>query len=334
MRWRHKAVAAFDRIGGTRLVGGWFGRHRLTVLAYHRVVDRHSDSFVGFVGNVSATPDSFAEQMVWVNRRFNVVSISDIVASLDAGTLPERPLLVTFDDGYRDNHDHAYPVLRDHSIPAVVFLATDHIDSSAPFWWDRAAWLFDRAEVRPSQLPLLGAVEWGDIPALVIRWIEAAKRVPEVDKRVALEDLHQVLGVGEITYQFAETALTWDMVRTMHRGNVDFGAHSCSHPVLTRLTAGEQRDEVLGSVAAVEAEIGERPLGFAYPNGMEGDFDEHTVAAVIESGVPLAFTLRPGPSRLSEVRGNPLLIRRVFLHHNDDRARFAAKVAGVTRIMR
>jgi peptidoglycan/xylan/chitin deacetylase (PgdA/CDA1 family) len=73
--------------------------------------------------------------------------------------------------------------------------------------------------------------------------------------------------------------------------------------------------------------------GFAYPNGQPDDFDETARDAVTAAGVPLAFTLVPGPARPAEIAADPLAIRRVYVHHGDDPTRFAAKVAGVPRLV-
>ena len=135
MRWRRLAISAFRAVGGLRIVGRWFGRDRLAVLAYHRVVDHAASGFVGFVQNASASPESFAEQMRLVAAKYNPISISDVTDAVDGRLLPDRALLVTFDDGYRDNYDVALPTLTEYSIPAVVFLATNHIGSDDPFWW-------------------------------------------------------------------------------------------------------------------------------------------------------------------------------------------------------
>ena len=153
MRWRNLAIRAFRGVGGLRIVGGWFGRHRLTVLAYHRVVDHTASGFLGFVQNASASPESFAEQMRVVAAEYNPVSINDVADAVEGRPLPDRALLVTFDDGYRDNHDLALPTLTEYSIPAVVFLATDHIGSDDPFWWDRVAWMFETKGPGEAKLP-------------------------------------------------------------------------------------------------------------------------------------------------------------------------------------
>ena len=333
MGWRHAALATFDRLGGHRAVSRAFGKDRLTVLAYHRVTDGPGTDFYGFLGNLSATPVAFAEQMRFVARRFNPIGIADLAAALEGVALPDRPALVTFDDGYRDNHAEALPILERFGIPSVVFLATNHIGTGVPFWWDQVAEALKRHGPGAATLPLLGEQEWSDPHRVAIKWIAAAKRVPGDAKDAAVRELVDMFAGGE-PLDASQHHLEWDMVREMQDRGVAFGAHTCNHPVLARVAAAVARQEVADSVARVTEETGQHPLGFAYPNGLPGDFGPASVAAVAAAGVLLGFTLSPGPTRNRTFRSDPLRIRRVYIHRSDDLVRFAAKCAGLPRLAR
>lgn len=334
MGWKHTALAAVRRLGGLRLLESFYGRSRITVLAYHRVVDPDAPGFVGFRGNASATTSEFEQQMDWVAEHMNPVTIQQAVASLDGGDLPDRAVLVTFDDGYRDNLTSAAPVLERRGIPATIFLATDHIGTSDPFWWDLAAWRFERHGPGGADLPVVGERTWSDYRAIAVDWIAAAKLLPDHRRVEAVDALGDVLG-GDVGSVFEGSLLTWSDVDALVSNGWTIGAHTCSHPILTRVSDPERvHAEVSGSVDRVREAIGADVLGFAYPNGQLGDFDDIARAAVTDAGVPLAFSLVPGPVRPAEVREDPLAIRRVYVHHGDDRVRFSAKVSGVPRIAR
>jgi peptidoglycan/xylan/chitin deacetylase (PgdA/CDA1 family) len=333
MGWRHAALATFDRLGGHRALSRAFGKHRLTVLAYHRVTDGPVPDFYGFLGNLSATPAAFAEQMRFVARRFNPIGITDLAAALEGVPLPDRPALVTFDDGYRDNHAEALPILERFGISSVVFLATNHIGTGVPFWWDQVAEALRQHGPGAATLPLLGAHEWADPHRVAIKWIAAAKRVPGSAKDVAVDELVDLLAGGD-RVDATPHHLDWDTVREMQDRGVAFGAHTCNHPVLARVSASEARQEIVDSVTRVAEETARQPLGFAYPNGLPGDFGPVSVAAVAAAGVPLGFTLSPGPTRDRAFRSDPLQIRRVYIHRSDDLVRFAAKCAGLPRLAR
>ncbi len=311
--------------------------NRLTVLAYHRIADPNGPGFDTFKPNVSATPAAFAAQMDFMRRRFNIVSAGQVVAWLQGQqSLPARPALITFDDGYRDNLDHALPVLQQRNLPAVIFLATDYIGKSTPFFWDLIAYCFYHTSQNEADLPLAGRQTWYDEKsrtAVMSNWLAGLKRLPDEKKWTAVRQLPQALGLSVAGDAFAGLHLTWDQVRTMVATGIEMGAHTESHPILTRVSLEQARLEVTGSKARIEAEI-ERPVtAFAYPNGQPTDFSPALQAMLQQVGIEAAFTLVPGPARLSEVRQAPMAIRRIFLHHKDTLPRFAAKVMGIPRLL-
>jgi peptidoglycan/xylan/chitin deacetylase (PgdA/CDA1 family) len=331
--WKNTALTAVRRLGAFRLLEGIYGRDRLTVLAYHRVVDHALPGFVGFRGNVSATPDEFAQQMEMIADRMTPVTLEQVVASLDGRPLPERPVLVTFDDGYRDNLEVALPVMESHGILPTVFVATDHIGTAEPFWWDLVGWWFANSDVASANLPVVGERTWSDHIPLAREWIQRAKHLADPVRQEAVDALGEVLGVGAVGDAFEGLLVDWEGVRSMVARGVSIGAHTCSHPILTRVTPERAVVEVSSSVDRVRAETGLAVLGFAYPNGQPGDFDDLARRAVADNDVPTAFSLVPGPARPSEVRSDPFAVRRVYIHHGDAPDRFAAKLAGVPRLV-
>ena len=328
-------LAVGRRSGAWRVAAASHGPRRLTVLAYHRIADHLGSGFIGYAGNASATPAEFAEQMAWVTERLHPITLTDLAAAVEGrGVLPRRPVLVTFDDGYRDNLTAALPVLERYGVPATVFLATDHIGSDLPFWWDRAAWALHAAPSRRVALPLLGEVELAsDRHSITRQWVQAAKQLPDVAMRSAVDALPRELGVSEKLGAFRGVALTWDDVAAMRGRGVTFEAHTCSHPILTRVDPTTAAGQISRSVQRVAEATGAPAIAFAYPNGLRSDVDDAVEAAVAAAGIRLAFTLAPGPSRWDEVVRRPLRIRRVYLHHDDGIDRFVAKVSGLPRLL-
>ena len=81
----------------------------------------------------------------------------------------------------------------------------------------------------------------------------------------------------------------------------------------------------------IEREIGKPVIAFAYPNGMSADFSPNVIETLRQTGIELAFTLLPGPTRFGTVKKNPLAIRRIFLICTDSFPRFTAKLLGLNR---
>ena len=337
MTWKQTALRAAHRVGALRLTGSVLGRS-LTVLAYHRVIEYAHPGFGSLRRNVSATPGEFASQMEYAARRLDPISL-DRLADFARGEadLPRRALLVTFDDGYRDNLEQALPIMERFGINPTVFLATDHIGTDRPFTWDAAAWCFEYTRLVRADLPVVGHRSWatlGEREAVLGAWVEALKGLPDADKDEAVARLPEVLEVEMPAGAFAGLYLSWDEVRSMAAAGVSFGGHTRRHPILTRVSPEGARAEIEGCRDHLAAELDGPPIAFAYPNGGHGDFDAGTVALLAGAGFELGFTLIPGPARHREVAAAPLAIRRVYLHQGAYPARFAAKAHGVPRLLK
>lgn len=336
MPWKRTVMEVGRRTGALRAVAPLYGRHRVTVLAYHRVVDHGHPGFDTDRRTVSATPGDFAAQMDYVANRFHPIGIDDLVAWLDGGArLPERPLLVTFDDGYRDNLIDAWPIMRERGIPGLLLLAAGHIGTARPFVWDLAAWCFHHTRRGDAELPGWGRVSLQtpeDRREVLKRWGDHCKGLPDEQRTAAALALPEALDVAVPDDAFAGLYLDWDEVRALDSAGFAAGAHTMEHPILTRVGPDRARAEIAESAATVAREVGHPVAAFAYPNGLAADFDPEIVSMVGDAGFRLGFTLLPGPSRPEEVAAAPLTVRRSYVHHGDHLSRFVAKVEGGTRV--
>jgi len=308
----------------------------LTVLNYHRIDDPFREGFHTFRPNVSATSSAFTTQMDYVSRKYNVISGAELAAVIKGQyQLPAHAAIITFDDGYYDNYSNAYPILKARNLPAIIFLATDFIGSRKPFFWDLIAYCFFHTKKEKVQLPLLGAHSWADKSAREVvmqRLIETLKKLSDVEKQKIIDQLPQILGVDVPNEVFKNLMMSWSDAKELSENGIELGAHTASHPILTRLSLGDTSVELLKSKRHIEAEIGKPVLSFAYPNGQSSDFNEDVVDRVQQAGFEIAFTLLPGPTRRITTIKNPLTIRRIFLSYTDSFPKFMAKLTGLDRI--
>jgi peptidoglycan/xylan/chitin deacetylase (PgdA/CDA1 family) len=311
-----------------------FNRDKLTVLNYHRVDDPARHSFEAFRPNFSATPAQFARQMDYVKRHYSAITCERLVGWLHGMTeLPANPLLITFDDGYLDNLTYAYPVLKERKLPAVIFLTTDHIGKNIPFYWDYVAYVFAHTQKTSMELPLIGKSSWSTVferEKVMGSWLEELKRISNKDRLRHLAKIAEILDVPVPPDVFSGSHLNWDHIRAMSP-DIEFGAHTASHPILTRISTSEAAYEVETSLRRIEDEIGVRVSTFAYPNGHESDYSPEVIEMLKKSGVKIAFTLLPGLNRLDTIRKKPHEIHRIFLLHTDSFSRFVAKISGLDR---
>jgi len=308
----------------------------LTILNYHRIDNPHSQDFSTFKPNVSALVEMFDLQMGYLSENYNVISASDVTAWVtESRPLPARAALITFDDGYFDNYSNAYPILRKRNLPAIIFLASDYMESAYPFYWDFIAQCFFNTQKEYLDIPSIGSYSWKDkvIRDTVVRQIvEILKTKPEKDKEKIIASFPDLLNVSVSDDVFKGMFLSWSQVREMSANGIEMGAHTASHPILTRIHLDDAKTEIIKSKKRIEEEIKMPIHGFAYPNGQRTDYNDDIIKAVKGAGIQTAYTLLPGPTRFSSVKKQPYQIRRIFLSYKDTLPRFAAKLSGLSRL--
>ena len=309
-----------------------FRPRRLSVLNYHRVGSRASG---GFIPNISASPEDFSRQMDYLKKYYSVVSLVDVIEwTYGKKTLPRNPVLITFDDGYRDNYINAYPILKQYDFPFVVFLTSGYIGQTKLFYWDLVAYCFEHTTYDHATLPYAGQKSWTDKESrqsVMDAWIELLKLRTEDEKQRSIASLPEILNISVPDAALGRLMLNWDEVREMCANGIDFGSHTITHPILTRVSLDHAFVELVGSKAEIEAEIGKPILSLAYPNGKSADFDEATLELAKRAGYKVGFTLLPGPTTQQEAINSPFSIRRIYIDFQDDLPRFAAKLVGARR---
>jgi peptidoglycan/xylan/chitin deacetylase (PgdA/CDA1 family) len=268
------------------------GRRRFQILAYHRVLPAADPFAIGAV-----TKAEFAAQLKVLRSCFRVVSPDRLVEELDAGGPPPGTVCITFEDGYRDNHDHAWPLLREFGLPATCFVSTGFIGTMRAPWHDTVLQAFKRSRKDRFDFPSAGfANESMEGPAAraavamrVLRWLK--KHAPR-ERDAYIAEIERACGVP--SGQDERLMLDWDEVRALHAGGFTIGAHTVDHPILSRLTEQEMEREIAGSRDAIEAQLQAPARHFAYPNGQPGDFDERSIAIVRKLGFASAVTTVAG----------------------------------------
>lgn len=302
-------------------------RGALRILAYHRIVARPWDDFPFDEDLISAAPQAFHAQMSWVKRHFEVVSFRDLQqCEVEGRAWPRRALIVTFDDGYRDNFCAAFPILRELNLPATIFLSTGHIGESKLFWWDAIAWCF-KAATRDcvsfpeigEKIPLQSKAQKRAAMGAVLGW---AKNAPEAARRDFIANLPSQLDVEMPQNLAAKMHLSWDEVREMARNGIEFGSHTVTHPILRRVDAAQLRREVRDSKIRIETEIGAPVLAFAYPAGTRARRDEAARAMVEECGYRYAVAYDEGV----EARPDRFQMPRLHVDRDQSLALFRANL--------
>jgi peptidoglycan/xylan/chitin deacetylase (PgdA/CDA1 family) len=272
---------------GWRAAAPVLRRRGVIVLTYHRILGADR-TFEGI------PVERFAEQMRWVRANCDPIRPEELVTSAERPTRARPAVLITFDDGYRDYHDLAYPVLRDLKIPALVFVATSFLDGGGLLWTEEVQWAVARGRAERVVLP------WGGEPvmlkdaaaraALGVTVRAHVKKVPDAERRKELRALFAALDAPPMNER---QMLTWDEVRR----TLDFttyGGHSHTHPILSRLPRAQADEEIKTCRDRILAETGRMPTMFAYPNGRPTDYTPETQELLRTHGFDVAFASTEG----------------------------------------
>lgn len=295
-------------------------RGRLSILTFHRVLPQPDPLF-------PELPDAagFEAQMRWVRDWFNVVPLQQGIEMLYAGTVPSRALAITFDDGYTDNEEIAAPILKRLGLGATFFVSTRFLDGSC-MWNDQVVEAIRRCPGEEMNLEALGLRRYS-IATVTERQRTIISLVLDVKHFEAERRRELVAAIEASAGSQAPKGLMMspDQVRELRNMGMQVGAHTVSHPILTRLSAGAALEEIARSKAHLEDLLQERVDLFAYPNGMpRRDYAAEHVQMVRECGFKAAVTTAQGAASSASDR---FQLPR-FAPWDRDRLRYGARLLG------
>lgn len=263
-------------------------RSQVAILAFHRVCPESArEEYLA-----PMNPENFERQIEYLHRNFRILSLDELVESIQCKKcLPDKAVVVTFDDGYKDNYLYAYPILRKYHIPATIFLITGCVDKGKLFWWDEVAYIVEHTSITHLDLSNLGVYSLQSefqkscVKSVVINKL---KGLPEKKKNLLIERLRNLCRVEIPSDVVKRLVLSWNDIEEMHGSGIRFGAHTVNHPILTQLPSEQAKTEILQSKKDIEEKLETEVTSFSYPNG---DFSSGIAELVRKSGFTNAVTL-------------------------------------------
>lgn len=307
------------------------GRSSVKIFAYHRVVADIAKAEREAIYGIVISTATFRKHCEMLQSSYDVVSLETAAEILAEKRKPTRPTaVITFDDGYRDFYDEAFPVLKEFGLPATVFLPTAFIGQPKPLAHDRIFWLLKLAlDASISIKNLLShtglAVEITNSKQLLKMTEEIVYLQHDVREKIITE-LELALGNKFTGYPREYDLLNWEMVREMSTHGITFGSHTANHVVLPLENVSVIKTEIAESKRELERRIEQPVVTFAYPNG---EYDPTVKAAAADSGYTIAVTTE---NRVNRTGADLLTLGRTSLCEESTRGiagRYSPRVAAL-----
>lgn len=314
----------------------WGSKRRLLILMYHRVLpvedERMQDEEPGMV----VTPETFALHLQILQQNFEIVQLADWLQRRKQGLpLPQRACAITFDDGWVDNYQFAFPLLKQYLVPATIFLVSDMVGTQRNFWPERLAELLRVTATQQSEL-------W-DAPAY--RWLRELRvgydfgrqppnheqlfEIIDYAKRFSDDELHARINAMQSSSdtfpKSAAAVVNWSQVAEMTKsGLLEFGSHTCDHIRLTdEVIPKEIEHQIVSSKAKIAEATNKSVELFCYPNG---DFNDSALSIAKQHYAGAVTTARGWNSSDADAH----LLKRIGVHEDisADKTAFLARLSG------
>lgn len=312
-------------LGVPQLLHRIFLRDEVTIVAYHGILPRQLK-----VDHTCFISEScFRNQIRYLKRHFETIHLSEAIERIRNGTIYRPTAVITFDDGFQNNFDVAFPILCESELPATIFLTTGLINTDDTVWFCRLS----RALARTSKHVLEWKGQRFDMSAPGPRFetlVGIQARLKELAHPELIVELREIMvelgddpdypiGIGS-PYRMLSGEAIKEMAAT---GLIEFGAHTHTHAILSRLSAEKREDEIRRSVTAVRELTGRPCQLFSYPNGLAQDYDAETITTLENCGIRAAVSCIAGPND----GGTPIMeLRRYAIGGEMSIANFQLKV--------
>lgn len=288
---------------------------KILLLAYHRILpNAHYNPLRTIVSS-----KIFIEQIDWLSKRFPIISLSSAVEqALRKKAKKDLQIILTFDDGYQDNYEIVFPLLRNKGIPAAFFLVANYINKNAPLWdWELISLLQNAVSFKSIEIEnqILSQKSKEPRSLFIFRILEKLKSTnPDITK-MTLTSIKQKIDHNFLPKCIEDKCMTWEQVIKMSNTGMEIGAHSLSHRSLAKITPLEAVAEIEQSKIIIENHIKKPCLHFAFPFGSRNDYNKNLIQCVKNAGYQSCLLNIHGYNRVEKGLS---CFKRIIMHETLD----------------
>lgn len=266
------------------------------VLMYHRIISSAEMPEYPVQPGMYVFKDIFQQHIEYLSKNFNILPFEYLIENVSDGKDVTGCCSITFDDGWRDNFDNAFPILNSFNVPATIYLTTGYIGTNNWFWPEELSCYLDLLKKRedpslikktPEEIRKFVNLD-KDKKDTISTAIESVKLMTNEKRTDILSCLEKLLG----RVKKKRVLMDWSEVMKMQEsGIISFGAHTVSHKILDQLSTQDATIEIAESLKSIEEHLGHRVGTFAYPNG---NYNEDLQKILKGLGVKGAVTTKKG----------------------------------------
>ncbi len=296
----YKALCHLLYYSGALSVIRELNKGKVRVLTYHRVDEPGKDFMSKNLSNICVPRPVFERQLAFLRRHYSVIPMGQFVGAFEGkALLPSRSLVITLDDGNKDNYVNAFPALQKAGVPATFFVVTDAARGILPDYY-AYYFLLDKLGEERMLAGLNKALGRGYQELGDAKW--AFRALPGAGRKAVLAALARE-GKAPLPKDLgAAHFMDWREIRQLHEAGYDIQPHSASHAWLARMPAEELRSEIRESKAAIEKNLGKTCGWLAYPFGEENSFNLDVIEELESAGFKAAFLAVDGLNTLDSDR--------------------------------
>lgn len=291
-----------DRLGILQLLAAHQQKSQLPlVIGYHRVTDDFASESRGYMPSMLISTAMLEQQIEWLARNFELPDPDHALGSTGASTRSSRPAaIITFDDGYRDVYDLAFPILRRMGIPAIVFVVSDLVGTRNLQVHDRLYLLLERLssfiwthqEWWQGLLEGAGVRFTGDVARAsgqvslqqLMRALFTTQTAATLER--VMDSMHRYADIDD-AFKDHLYSVDWSMLKEMQHMGMTIGSNTRNHVLLTNESPAKFKDELDGARRTLARMLGTDIVHLAYPDGR---FNHSVVEAAAASGYSAAYT--------------------------------------------
>ena len=271
---------------------------QIKILTFHCITN---DCFDPLYMNIKVSV--FEEMVQYLKKRYNIISLEkavDLLKSKD--TAPENTIVMTFDDGYRDNYINAFPILKKYGVPATIFLSAGVINNGGMLWYDAVVATFNKTnktyvDLRHLNLGVYPLTSKSDKLRAARQVAVFAKYLKTNERDAFIKNILKELEAHPENNINPRTMLTWDEIKIMKNEGIAFGSHGMSHSILSTLSPEEAEFEIVASKQLIKEKTGIDVPFFSYPNGGMDDFNKQIIEILESAGYLAACSLIRGANK-------------------------------------